>query len=69
MNGTPETAFSDLVPLEVWLLPLPVAFKASITAIKFGDSFEKMVPALGLNVMVVLASDLLIALAVFIELF
>jgi 1,4-dihydroxy-2-naphthoate octaprenyltransferase len=142
MNGTPETAFTDLVPLEVWimsvppgiltalllflnefpdaeadkkggrnhlviklgkqkaawvyvagmvatfgtilllpvfgisswwvylaLLPLPLAFKASITAVKFGDNFEKMVPALGQNVMVVLATDLLIALAVFIEIF
>jgi len=142
MNGTPETAFTDLVPLEVWLmsvppgiltalllflnefpdaeadkkggrnhlviklgkhkaawvyvagmvatfgiilllpvfgisswwvylalLPLPVAFKAAITAIKFGDNFDKIVPALGQNVMVVLATDLLIALAVFIEIF
>ncbi len=50
------------------LLPLPLAVKATITAIKFGDDFAKIVPALGSNVITVLATDLLLAVAVFIEL-
>jgi len=51
------------------LLPLPLAIKASITAVKYPDNFEKLVPAMGINVMVVLLTDLLIAVAVFIQLF
>jgi len=51
------------------LLPLPLAYKASWIAIKYGDNFEKLVPALGINVMVVLGTDLMIAVSVFIRLF
>jgi 1,4-dihydroxy-2-naphthoate octaprenyltransferase len=51
------------------LLPLPLAFKASHIAVKYGEDFIKLVPALGMNVMVVLGTDLLIAVAVFIQLF
>ncbi len=51
------------------LLPLPIAFKASITAIKKYDDFEGLLPAMGMNVMVVLGTDLLIAIAVIIQLF
>ncbi|MHC4606943.1 MAG: UbiA family prenyltransferase [Planctomycetota bacterium] len=47
------------------LLTLPLALKASITALKHHESFEKMVPALGANVMVVLGTDLLIAVGYF----
>lgn len=50
------------------LLPLPLAIKASITAIKHGNNIQKLVPALGSNVITVLATDLLIATALFIDL-
>ncbi len=51
------------------LLPLPLAIKASQTAVKNGSDISKLMPAMGMNVMVVLATDLLIAVAVFIQLF
>ncbi len=50
------------------LLPLPLAIKASQTAISHGSSMEKLMPALGMNVMVVLGTDLLIAIALIIQL-
>jgi len=49
------------------LLPIPLAVKASIIAMKHGDDVPKLVPALGSNVITVLATDLLIAAAIFIE--
>jgi len=49
------------------LFPLPLAIKASITAIKHGDNIPKLIPALGSNVITVLATDLLLAVAIFIE--
>jgi 1,4-dihydroxy-2-naphthoate octaprenyltransferase len=49
------------------LLPMPLGIKASVTAIKHGDDIGKLVPALGSNVITVLATDLLLAVAVFIE--
>jgi len=49
------------------LLPLPLAVKASITAIKFGNDTAKLITALGSNVITVLATDFLLAVAVFID--
>jgi 1,4-dihydroxy-2-naphthoate octaprenyltransferase len=49
------------------LLPGPLAIKACITAIKHGDDLKQLVPALGSNVLTVLGVDLLLAVAVFIE--
>ncbi len=49
------------------LIPLPLAVKACLTAIKHGDDFKRMIPALGSNVLAVLGTDLLLAVAVFIE--
>lgn len=49
------------------LATLPLAMKASVTALRHGEVFEKMVPALGANVGVVLGTDLLIAVAYFIH--
>jgi 1,4-dihydroxy-2-naphthoate octaprenyltransferase len=49
------------------LFPLPLAIKASMTAIREGDNFSKIVPALAANVITVLSFDLLLALAIFIE--
>lgn len=46
------------------LLPVPLAVKASLTAILHGNNNKKLVPALGMNVMTVLGTDLLIAIAV-----
>lgn len=51
------------------LIPLPLAIKATVTAIKEGSDTTKLIPAMGMNVMVVLGTDLLIAVAVFIQLF
>jgi 1,4-dihydroxy-2-naphthoate octaprenyltransferase len=42
-------------------LTLPLSAKAAITALRYGDRFEKMVPALGANVAMVLGTDLLVA--------
>jgi 1,4-dihydroxy-2-naphthoate polyprenyltransferase len=49
------------------LLPLPLAIKASMTALKHGEDTPKLIPALGSNVITILATDLLIAVAIFIE--
>ncbi len=51
------------------MLPLPLAIKASRTAITQGNDMTKLTPAMGMNVMVVLGTDLLIAVSVFIQLF
>ncbi len=48
------------------LLPLPLAIKASAIAIKHGNDLPKLIPALGMNVLVVLGTDLLIAISVII---
>jgi 1,4-dihydroxy-2-naphthoate octaprenyltransferase len=49
------------------LLPLPLGIKAAVTAVKHGNDIGKIVPALGSNVITVLATDLLLAVGVFIE--
>jgi 1,4-dihydroxy-2-naphthoate octaprenyltransferase len=49
------------------LIPLPLAVKACLIAIRHGDDFKKMVTALGSNVMTVLGTDLLLAISVFID--
>lgn len=49
------------------LLPLPLAVRACLTAIRHGSDFSKMVPALGSNIMTVLATDLLLAIAVVLD--
>lgn len=48
------------------LLTLPLAFKSSTTAMRHHNDFEKMLPALGANVGLVLGTDLLLAVAYFI---
>jgi 1,4-dihydroxy-2-naphthoate octaprenyltransferase len=59
---------AKLFPLAVLmaLATVPLALKASLTALKHHDDFKKMVPALGANVGTVLGTDLLIAIAYFI---
>jgi 1,4-dihydroxy-2-naphthoate octaprenyltransferase len=51
------------------LLPLPLAVKACWAAIRHGTDVSKMVPALGYDVITVLGTDLLLAIAVFIDVF
>lgn len=48
------------------LLTLPLAFKAALGAFRFGGSVEKIVPALGANVGVVLGTNLLLTIAYFV---
>ncbi len=48
------------------LLPVPLAIKASAIAIKHGNDLPKLIPALGMNVLIVLGTDLLIAIYVII---
>ncbi len=50
------------------LLPFPLAIKAAVTAISHGEETQRLMPALGMNVMVVLGTDLLIAVAVIMQL-
>lgn len=54
-----------------WLLlgflTLPIAVKAGMTTLKYYDNMEKLPPALGMNVITVLGTDLLLAVGVFIE--
>jgi 1,4-dihydroxy-2-naphthoate octaprenyltransferase len=50
------------------LLTIPLAIKASLGALRHGQNMEKLVPAMGANVGLVLGTDLLIAVAYFIPL-
>jgi 1,4-dihydroxy-2-naphthoate octaprenyltransferase len=61
-------AVAELFPLTVLfaLITLPLAARACMIALKHHGSFEKMLPALGANVMVVLGTDLLIAVGYFV---
>ncbi len=60
-------AASRILPL--WtllgLLPVPLAVKASLTALKHHGDTPRLVPALGANVMTVLGTDLALAVALF----
>jgi len=51
------------------LLPFPLGIRAAIGAIRHGDDTSRLVPYLGMNVMVVLGTDFLIALSLFISVF
>ncbi len=48
------------------LLTLPIAVKAGATVLKHHSSMQQLVPALGMNVLVVLFTDLLLAVGYFI---
>jgi len=49
------------------LLPMPLAYKASMGAIRHGNDTPKLVSALGMNVLTVLSTDFFIAVAVLME--
>jgi 1,4-dihydroxy-2-naphthoate octaprenyltransferase len=53
--------------LFIALLPLPLAFKASIIALKFNGDLKKLIPALMSNVVIVLATDLLITIGIILD--
>ncbi|MCF8336325.1 MAG: prenyltransferase [Bacteroidales bacterium] len=51
------------------LIPILFAYKASMGALRHGHDPPKLIPALGMNVLTVLSTDLLIAIAVIMETF
>lgn len=51
------------------LLPVPLAIKACNIALKHGDDMQKLVPALGSNIITVLATDLLIVISILVGVF
>jgi len=54
--------------LYLGLLPLPFVIKATITALQFNTNMEKLVPALGANIITVLLTDALLAVSIFLTL-
>lgn len=48
-------------------LTLPIAVKAGMTALKYPEDMQKLVPAMGQNVIVVLATDFLLAVGLVLE--
>jgi 1,4-dihydroxy-2-naphthoate octaprenyltransferase len=50
------------------LLTLPVAIRAGVTAIRYAEDTQSLLPALGMNVIVVLATDALLAVGYLITL-
>lgn len=55
--------------LYLGLLPLPVIFTATSKTLRFYNNVDKLVPALGANIVTVLLTDALLALSIFITLF
>ncbi len=53
--------------LFIALLPLPLAFKASLIALKFNGDFKKLIPALMSNVIIVLTTNLLITIGILLD--
>lgn len=53
--------------LFIALLPLPLAFKASIIALKYNGDLKKLIPALMSNVIIVLTTDLLITVGILLD--
>lgn len=51
------------------LLPVPLAIKACNIALKHGDDMQKLVPALGSNIITVLATDFLIVISILVGVF
>jgi 1,4-dihydroxy-2-naphthoate octaprenyltransferase len=62
----PVLGYSSLW-LYIALLPLPMAIKASISAFKFDGDTNKFIPALISNVITVLATDLLMAVGLVLD--
>lgn len=60
----------DVSPFWIFLalIPVPFGVKASLTAINHGNNNQKLVPALGSNVITVLATDFLLAASILLAL-
>ncbi len=54
--------------LYLGLIPIPIIFKATSTALKSYNNIDRLIPALGANIVTVLLTDALIAAAIFITL-
>jgi 1,4-dihydroxy-2-naphthoate octaprenyltransferase len=54
--------------LYLGLLPLPFVIKSTTTALQFNNNIEKLVPALGANIVTVLLTDALLAISIFLAL-
>ncbi|MCX6239550.1 MAG: prenyltransferase [Bacteroidia bacterium] len=54
--------------LYLGLLPLPIGIKATITALRYNSNIEKLIPALGANILTVLLTDALLAVSIFLTL-
>ena len=50
------------------LLPLPFVIKATISALRFNDNMDKLIPALGANIVTVLLTDALLAVSILLTL-
>jgi 1,4-dihydroxy-2-naphthoate octaprenyltransferase len=51
--------------LYLCLLPLPFVIKSTTTALQFNNNIERLVPALGANIITVLLTDALLAISIF----
>jgi len=54
--------------LYLGLLPLPFVIKATISALRYNDNMDKLIPALGANIVTVLLTDALLAASIFLTL-
>ncbi len=54
--------------LYLGLVPLPLVIKATTTALQYNTNMEKLVPALGANIVTVLLTDALLAVSIFLTL-
>lgn len=54
--------------LYLGLLPLPIVIKATSTALRYNNNMDKLVPALGANIITVLLTDALLAVSIFLTL-
>jgi 1,4-dihydroxy-2-naphthoate polyprenyltransferase len=63
------TPFLSNTPYWIYLalLPIPLAIKAGTSTMKFAESIEKITPVLGMNVGIVLLTDLFLAVGIFLE--
>lgn len=59
ISNTPKTVLLGLVTI-------PIAIKASVTTLQHSEDIPRLIPAMGTNVMVVIVTDLLLAIALFI---
>jgi len=54
--------------LYLGLIPLPLVIKATAIALRFNNNIDKLIPALGANIVTVLLTDALLAVSIFLTL-